>query len=170
MKCPQCSSTMQGIEYEGVPIQTCESCGGEFIGGAELAHVVRTRQEQFDVELKDMLAQRKPIFGVPQPQTKRLHCCPGCGEPMNVLNYGADSGIYVDRCEGCDSLWLDHQELEKIQALMERRTDEAPQQLQAIADKLELARREAAQSTADAFAGSRFAFVNALINRLLDAA
>jgi hypothetical protein len=53
---------------------------------------------------------------------------------------------------------------------MERWADEAPQQLQAIAGKLEVARREVAEQTNDAFTGSRFAFVNALINRLLDVA
>ena len=86
---------------------------------------------------------------------------------MVVTNYGGNSGVYVDRCPGCGSLWLDQQQLEKIQVLMEKWADEAPHELAKIAGKLEAARRRAAPK---GFEGSRFAFVNALINRLLDAA
>ena len=53
---------------------------------------------------------------------------------------------------------------------MERWADEAKPQIQALAGKLEMARRNAAGNTAGSFSGSRFAFVNALINRLMDAA
>ncbi len=170
MQCPQCTSTLQPVAYEGVHIHTCNSCGGEFIAGGKLATIVRTRQEQFSPQLKDALAQHEPVFGVPDSQADRVLCCPACGESMAVLNYSVDSGIFVDRCAGCDGLWLDHEELEKIQALMENWSDEAPQQLQAISSQLEAARRKAAQQYNRTFAGSRFAFVNALINRLLDAA
>ncbi|MHC4415163.1 MAG: zf-TFIIB domain-containing protein [Planctomycetota bacterium] len=169
MQCPQCSSALASLTYEGVPIHTCNACGGEFIGGQELAHIVHTRQEQFDPELKELLAERTPRFGVPE-EARRTLCCPACGEPMVVVSYGGDSGIFVDRCDSCDGLWLDHEELERIQVLQERWADEAPQQLRDIAGQLEMARQRAAQSTNAAFAGSRFAFVNALINRFLDAA
>ena len=170
MKCPQCSSALESTTYEAVPIHTCNSCGGEFIGGRELAHIVHTRQEQFDPELKELLAERKPRFGVPPEEARRSRCCPTCGEPMSVVSYGGDSGIFVDRCESCDGLWLDHEELERIQVLQERWADEAPQKLKDIAGELEQARRRVAESTSQTFAGSRFAFINALINRFLDAA
>ena len=70
----------------------------------------------------------------------------------------------------CGGVWLDRNELEHIQILTERWADEAPQQLQQVAGQLEAARRDAAEQANDGFAGSRFAFINALINRLLDAA
>ena len=117
-----------------------------------------------------MLAQRMPRFGVPEEQARRTHCCPTCGEPMQVITYGGDTGVYVDRCESCDGLWLDQQELERIQILSERWADEGPSQLAAIWDQLETARRQAAARTNKVFASSRFAFINALINRFLDAA
>ena len=52
MQCPQCSSTLDPTTYEDVLIHACNSCGGEFIGGEELGHIVRTRQERFSTELK----------------------------------------------------------------------------------------------------------------------
>ncbi len=53
---------------------------------------------------------------------------------------------------------------------MERWADEAKPRIKALAGKLETARRDAADNATGSFSGSRFAFVNALINRLLDAA
>jgi Zn-finger nucleic acid-binding protein len=170
MNCPQCNAPMREIEYEAVLIRTCDGCGGEFIGPGELTHIVRTREECFP-EAEDMnLDTIKPQFGVPPSETHRKLDCPACGGAMAVVNYGGDSGIYVDRCEGCGGIWLDHDELENIQILSEHWADSAPAQIGAIAGKLEHARREAAQASSAKFAGSRFSFVNALINRLLDAA
>ena len=170
MYCPQCAAGLQAAEYEGVPIRTCDTCGGEFMGGEELARIVQTRQEQFSDQLTAALAQRKPMFGATATQPDRSLNCPACGRPMKVVNYAGDSGIFVDRCDVCSGLWLDREELEKVQIVMEKWADEAQPQLQAIAGRLEQARREAARRTSGTFGGSRFAFVNALINRLLDAA
>jgi Zn-finger nucleic acid-binding protein len=156
--------------YEGLPVHTCETCGGEFIGGEDLARIVQTRQEQFDPRLKASLAEHKPSFGGADTQPKRSLACPACAGTMRVINYAGDSGIHVDHCDVCGGLWLDHEELEKVQYVMEKWADEAPDQIQAIAGQVGVARRQAAASTSQTFGGSRFAFVNAIINRLLDAA
>lgn len=169
MKCPQCAQELKQVTYETVAIHTCASCGGEFIGTPELGHIVRARQERFSPELRELLAQRTPRPGVAADAHPAL-CCPGCGEPMTVISYGGDSGVFVDRCASCDGMWLDCEELQRIQVLQERWAEEAPDQLKQISVDLEKARWEVAQATSSAFAGSRFAFINALINRYLDAA
>ncbi len=89
---------------------------------------------------------------------------------MSVVNYAGDSGVFVDRCDVCSGLWLDHEELEKVQYVMEKWAEDAQPQIKAIAGELEMARRKAARTGSGAFGGSRFAFINALVNRLLDAA
>ncbi len=169
MKCPQCAQELKQVTYETVAIHTCASCGGEFIGTPELGPIGRARQDRFSPQLRELLAQRTPRPGVAADAHPAL-CCPGCGEPMVAFSYGGDSGVLVDRCESCDGLWLDCEELERIQVLQERWAEEATDQLKQISIDLEKARREVAQATSSAFAGSRFAFINALINRYLDAA
>jgi len=170
MECPQCQRLLREATYEGVLIHICDKCGGEFIGADELAHIVRTREERFPEASDSTPARIQPQFGVPDSETRRRLNCPQCTATMQVNNYGGDSGIYIDCCPQCGAVWLDHNELENIQVLMERWADEAPAQIQAIAGQLEQARQHAAQTTSNAFAGSRFAFINALINRFLDAA
>ena len=64
MRCLHCATAMNEVPYEGVLIQTCEGCGGEFIGGTELAHVVSARQERFGADLQARLAEGPPRAGV----------------------------------------------------------------------------------------------------------
>lgn len=170
MNCPRCGSFLREIEYENMHIHTCDSCGAEVIGPDELRNIVETRERHFPPDLCKLLAQQTPIFGTPTNEPGRAFSCPTCSKPMGLVNYGGDSGIMIDRCGECGTLFLDHEELEKIQIIMDRWQDEAPEQIRAIAGELERARREAAESASRAFAGSRFAFVNAMINRFLDAA
>lgn len=170
MKCPDCSNTLRRMRYEGVEIHTCDGCGGEFIGPQQLVHIVRTRDARFDAQLKAKLADRQPLFGVPVEETDRALACPACEVDMTIVNYGGDSGVFIDKCRDCGGVWLDNEELEKIQILVERWQDEAPAQIAAMQARLDEVRRLSREQAQARFAGSRFAFVNALMNRFLDAA
>jgi Zn-finger nucleic acid-binding protein len=170
MNCPNCSAQLRIVCYEGVNVETCDKCGGEFVEPDELAHIVKSRQSHFGKHLQDLMKDHKPMFGKPAGQSDQQRTCPACSGAMQLVNYGGDTGVGVDRCDDCGGLWLDHDEIEKVQLIMEKWQDEAPAKLNAIAGQLEMARRQAAERTSKAFAGSRFSFVNALINRLLDAA
>lgn len=168
--CPIDGTPLRELEYEGVVVRTCPACGGELVPGDALAHIVRTRHEIFSDAERTALADRTPIAGVPIEHTQRQLRSPLTGEPMRVINYAGDSGIFVDRCPTTGAIWLDRDELERIQVLMESWQDAAPESIKAISGRLESARRNAARAGDDAFQGSRFAFVNALMNRFLDAA
>jgi Zn-finger nucleic acid-binding protein len=170
MQCPQCASSLAPAAYEGVPIHTCEACGGEFIGGEELTRILRSPRRNASPKLDATMAGHRPRFGGAAAQPPRALRCPACDGAMAVVNYSGDSGIFVDRCGICGGLWLDHEELEKVQFVMEKWAHEAQAQLRAIAGELELARRKAADTAGSSFSGSRFAFVNAIVNKLLDAA
>ncbi len=170
MHCPACESELHELRYEGVSIWTCHACGGELVPGEALGQIVNLREERFDTESRAILESAQPHFGVPTVARERELRCPLCCSVMDVINYAGDSGVYVDRCPGCQTVWLDEQELENVQVLMERWEHEAPETLRKIAGELEQARQDAVRETEETFCGSRLSFVNALINRLLDAA
>lgn len=170
MNCPSCQGSMTTLDYQGTQIQECPSCGGEFMGAHDIVHIVNTRDERVDPEIRAQVSDWNPVFGVPEEETIRELTCPACHESMRVVNYAGDTGIFVDRCESCHGLWLDHEELEKVQALMERWADEAPAQIQALTSQLEKAERDVEGQLQFNFSASRFSFVNALLSRLIDAA
>ncbi len=78
------------------------------MGGEELARIVQTQQEKFSDQLTGEMAAHKPMFGSEASQPDRTLSCPACSHPMNVINYAGDSGVFVDRCDVCSGLWLDH--------------------------------------------------------------
>lgn len=170
MNCPDCGRGLRDLEYEGAHIMNCDSCGGEFIGPDQMVRIIRAREESVDPALQAYVADWKPLHGLPDDERRRELVCPGCAGTMRLINYAGDSGVFVDRCDACSGLWLDHLELEKIQALLERWADEAPEQIDALSRQLEDARLAAHRDGRFNFRSSRFSFVNALLSRLLDAA
>lgn len=170
MDCPACKSNLRQIAYEGVDIHTCDSCGGEFVGPEQLALIVNVREERFGPGVIAQIGSQPPTFAVPVKELQRTLECPACHAKTTPINYAGDTGVVLDRCRACSGLWLDRSELEKIQALLEKWQDQAPANIRAIADQIKDSQRRAASLTTNAFRASRFSFVNAVINRLLDAA
>lgn len=168
MQSPITGNPMRPVEYEGALIYECPDTGGELLSGDALAHIVKRREMTFETPAD--ATDQQPLFGIVTDETENLLDCPACAGPMQVVNYAGDSGIFIDKCPDCGAVWLDNEELEKIQILMEQWQDRAPAQLQAIAARLEETRRRAAADADEDFAASRFSIVNALINRFLDAA
>ncbi len=170
MNCPSCSSLLKPIHFEGTDLHTCDGCGGEFVSPQALAHVVNTRDAKFPAHVRKGAEKREPVAGVPKDMPIRKMTCPACGSGTTVINYALDTGVCVDRCGVCGGVWLDKDELEHIQVILEQAQDAAPAKIGSAAHELAKARQKNREQTTGAFSGSRFSFVNAVINRLLDAA
>jgi Zn-finger nucleic acid-binding protein len=169
MLCPRCETTLEAMEYEGTLVHACEGCGGEFVSGESLGEIVRTKRANLPDELREALDECTPLHGIDVDDV--VACgCPVCECEMQLVNYGGDTGVMIDRCSRCDGVWLDSEELEKIQILQERWMEDAPRAIQSMAFELEKERANALDGTSGAFRGSRFGFINAVLNRILDAA
>ena len=166
MDCPICTAALRRIRYEGVEINTCDGCGGEFVGPDQIAHIVNIRETRFTSEN----SAPAPRFGPPEPRDERTLSCPKCFNNMAPANYAADTGIFVDRCGACGGLWLEASELERIQETLEKWQDAAPARIRALGDELRQAQRRSDRLAGGQFGPSRFALVNAVLNRLIDAA
>ena len=94
--------------------------------------------------------------------------CPKCTGATAPINYGYDSGIVIDRCKSCRGIWLDGTELEKVQMVAEGWEGQAEEILARHGKRLRAI--EAKREKANDIHVSRFAFVNALINGVLDLA
>ena len=137
MRCPHCNSTLKTIDYEGVTIETCNTCGGEWLDDKELGHIVRIREETFSDEERRALEGATKIPGIPMADVDREIVCPSCSARTVPLNYGGDTGVIIDRCPDCHGIWLDRGELEKIQMLVESWKDDLPEALQKYGPRLQ---------------------------------
>ena len=170
MICPNCQSHMATINYEGISIETCSECNGEWIDDAELGKIVQIREVRFDPDERRAIAESTTITGVVLKDVDRDLQCPKCDGTTDAVNYGGDTGIIIDRCTSCRGIWLDEHELEKIQMVVEGWDDSLPEDLQRYAPKL----RDIAVNLdeADDVQISRLpligGFINSCINGILD--
>lgn len=120
MNCPRCTTPLSPILYEGVEIDTCPTCQGEWLDAGELQQIVRTVERTFTPEEIDELdALRQATFRVEAGGAQRVRCprCPR--QRLEPFNYAGNSGVILDKCPACGGIWLDHRELEMVQALVE---------------------------------------------------
>lgn len=166
MQCPGCNTNLDTITYEGITIETCPGCGGEWLDGGELRQVVRAREVRFDKDERRAIAAATKITGVDLQAVDRNLPCPKCDGRTDAVNYGGDTGIIIDRCPSCKGVWLDTGELEKVQMLVEGWEDGLPDDLKKHGARLHQVAEEVREQSKVKI--SRFGFVNAIINGVLD--
>jgi len=167
MRCPHCASALRAAVYEGVEIHTCSACHGEFVPGEAMQRIISTREQSFDERIGAMVATQGPSFGVPDWAHGRTLACPACDENMQVINYAGDTSVMVDRCPDCGGLWLDAEELEVIQALLEKWEEEAPARIAGVKSALDEARANAQDRVNRPIKIGRFGFLAAIVNRII---
>jgi len=170
MICPNCQAHLQTIDYEGISIESCSECGGEWLDDAEIGKIVRIREVRFDPEERRAIAESTTITGVVLQDVDRDLKCPKCGGTTDAVNYGGDTGIIIDRCTTCLGIWLDADELEQIQMVIEGWDDALPGDLQKHGPKLRNIAVKADET--DDVGISRLPligrFINSAINGILD--
>ena len=125
--CPSCGAALTPVDYEGVRILACGSCGGRWVSTANVARIVARREVTFTAAQRalaeDLAARgielRKAAARGALRALEALRPCPTCGAPMIRRLYSYDFSIDIDYCARCDSFWFDRDELEVLQVLAE---------------------------------------------------
>lgn len=113
--CPRCNRPLQTVDLgiEGTfMIERCEKCLGLFFDPGELEALLRKSVDHvYDIDYKglNVLANTKRHDEFAISYVK----CPVCTKLMNRTNFGARSGVIVDRC-GDHGVWLDGGELRQL--------------------------------------------------------
>lgn len=164
--CPRCEQPLYTVDYEGVEIDACRQCGGEWLDAGELRQLIEVSEPGGEAEVA--AARRARMPGVVLDRVRENLLCPVCRRPMTAFNYGGDSGIILDKCEQCGGIWLDAGELHKVLLTVAASGDDLKQdlarfapQLQHVEDQEEVLADEDARHTYRAGAST-------LINRILD--
>jgi Zn-finger nucleic acid-binding protein len=127
MLCPRCQSDLRETIYEGVIVDTCGKCEGEWLDKAEILLINKAREVVFSEQEQTKVKGAQEVVTTELKQPEKPLICPRCNVPLKVLNYAYSTGIIVDRCIKCDGLWLDKDELEHIQIVIEEWEKETPE-------------------------------------------
>lgn len=170
MNCPNCQGELTAVTYEGIQVETCPGCEGEWLDADELGKIVRIREAKFNEAECRALAAATPVKGVKLKDVDRDLTCPKCGGTTDPVHYGGDSGIIIDRCTVCNGLWLDGSELEKIQALVEGWEARLPEDLAKYGPMLKETAARVDRADDVEISHLRFVgkYINLFINRVLD--
>jgi len=120
MKCPRCNSILQSIEYDGQTVEVCPGCKGEWLFAGELQKIADHHDEVFtQEEIASLDAVNTEKFTGEKDDHDELNC-PCCENvQMEHFNYGDTSGIILHKCTECGGIWMDKDELKKIEELVD---------------------------------------------------
>ncbi|GAM11663.1 hypothetical protein OR1_03979 [Geobacter sp. OR-1] len=112
--CPRCGIKLRTIDLKldgRFLIERCDQCLGLFFDPGELEALLQaTVTNVFSVDnsrLNSINARRAGDYGITYIK------CPVCEQFMNRVNFGAKSGVIVDRCKE-HGVWLDGGELRHL--------------------------------------------------------
>jgi Zn-finger nucleic acid-binding protein len=114
--CPRCNVPLHTINFktnEKFYIERCDQCMGLFFDSGELeALLEQSVSNVFYVDRLRLDVVNKELYSHDQKMVKYLKCPVG-GEYMRRVNFGAKSGVVVDRCRN-HGIWLDGGELKRL--------------------------------------------------------
>ncbi|HEY6007593.1 MAG TPA: zf-TFIIB domain-containing protein [Geobacteraceae bacterium] len=112
--CPRCTVRLKTLDLKldgRFLIERCDTCLGLFFDPGELEALLEATVKNVFVidrgELASIGATRPDGYGVSYVK------CPVCAKIMNRVNFGARSGVVVDRCKE-HGVWLDGGELRQL--------------------------------------------------------
>ena len=169
MKCPRCRSALSQIEYDGVKIEACPACKGEWLFAGELQKIVEHHDEVFtSEEIASLDAVNKEIFTAEKDDHDELNC-PACENvQMEHFNYGDTSGLILHKCPECDGLWADKDQLKKIEEIVDGWKADLNQDVAkygSILDRIDVEEQKELDRDVSI---SRFGFVNSVLRRFCE--
>ena len=169
MKCPRCNAVLSPVENDGQVVEVCPACKGEWLHAGELQKLVEHHDEVFTPEeIASLDAVNKEIFTAEKDDHDELNC-PVCGTvSMEHFNYGDTSGIVLHKCTECGGIWMDKDQLQKVEEVVDGwkadlNQDEA--KYGPIVEKIEV---EEQKQLDNAVSISRFGLVNSVLRRFCE--
>jgi len=160
MDCPKCEGKLIAEIYEQVEIDKCDKCAGSWLDLGEMVKIIEKQESEFSHELIEGTL-KSAFSGLPEEEIESSKNCPHCQKTMQPVNYSYSSGIILDRCSE-HGVWLEHEEIEKVQAHAESWKEKAENSQQDWHKLLTDKRRDSTKGP------SSFKLMNRFINYLVD--
>lgn len=169
MKCPRCGSELRPVQYDGQTVQVCPTCKGEWLHAGELQNIVEHHDKVFTPEeIESLDAVNKEIFTAEKDDHDELNC-PNCGDVrMEHFNYGDTSGIILHKCTECGGIWMDEDQLQKVEEVVDGWKSDLGKDLSKYGPVVDKIKVEEEKELAREVSISRFGFVNAVLRRFCE--
>lgn len=119
--CPVCKILLETVSLEGNNIEVCLTCKGMFFEFDEMKTVLKNTLQEKYTEIFE---------GDNASDHTAPYTCPKCEENMREEEYGFNSGIHIDRCDNCMSIFLNGGEAKEINRYLSSMESEEVQELE----------------------------------------
>jgi len=169
MRCPRCGSDLRPVEYDGQTVHVCSKCKGEWLPAGELQQIVEHHDEVFTPEeIQSLDAVNKEIFTAEKDDHDELNC-PSCDDVvMEHFNYGDTSGIILHKCTECGGIWMDKDELQKVEEVVDGWKADLGQDTGKYGSVLAKIDVEEQKEEDREVSISHFGFINAVLRRVCE--
>ena len=107
VRCACCNAPFVRGMLDDYQVDYCETCRGLLLARRDFAELVRRRRAwAHDPSV--------PTAPTDVAELRRRINCPKCGKRMTTDWYYGPGNVVMDRCVGCDVVWLDYGELKQI--------------------------------------------------------
>ena len=169
MKCPRCNTTLRSTEYDGQIVEVCPGCQGEWLQAGELLKIAEHHDEVFTSEETASFAPvDKEIFTPEKDDHDELNC-PVCETvQMEHFNYADTSGIILHKCLQCEGLWMDKDQLQKIEEVVDGWKADLGKDMAKYGQVLQKIDVEEQKELDKTVSISRFGFFNAVLRKFCE--
>ena len=105
--CPRCRQELVENQVDEFAVRLCVPCKGVFVRHADIVQILERSWRVVSREEAERAQFHAPANWL---EEQRLHC-PHCSAVMEKYGYMGLAAIQIDRCERCESVWLDADEL-----------------------------------------------------------
>ncbi len=123
-KCPVDDFTLKTETYEGVAIDVCPHCSGVWLDAGELESVQAAQASDFrDVPTSGAMDSVRAAEGMAQARSETPRNCVVCNSGLVQKEYAFASQIIIDQCPKGHGMWLDKDELARLEMFYEDQED-----------------------------------------------
>jgi Zn-finger nucleic acid-binding protein len=168
MNCPRCHAALKPVKYAGQEIEVCTGCQGEWLSSEELGKIVEHHDEIFTPEeIASIQGVSREIFTAEKENHDELNC-PSCGAEMEHFNYGETSGVILHKCMECDGIWMDKDDLRKVETLVDGWKSHLAEDEEEFGPILAKVEKQEKAEMDKSVSISHIGFVNAILRRFCE--
>jgi len=113
MRCPDCHAPLIDDLLHEQPVNRCPQCQGIRIRGEALSIVLKQSPPSNSLDGREKISEAGS--GPPTDSIRQDKICSGCRGAMLPIEYAYDSGVMIQRCKSCSSIWLPPGKLNELQ-------------------------------------------------------
>ena len=108
--CPRCAKPLEDQQMDEMTFRCCRDCKGMLLRHPDLVTILEKSWHAVSPEA----AETMTFHAKEGWQSESAYSCPDCHQPMEKYGYMGLAAIQMDRCDACELVWLDADELQNM--------------------------------------------------------